>query len=55
MLFGVIDIFAFLHASLLLKPWCTMIVQGDTTRRAVDSSEPPEAAKDRSRNEAHKM
>ena len=32
-------------ASLLLKPWCTMIEQGDTTRPAVDSSEPSEAVK----------
>ena len=27
-------------ASLLLKPWCIMIVQGNNTRPAVDSSEP---------------
>ena len=30
-------------ASLLLKPWCTMIEQGDTTHPAVDFSEPSEA------------
>ena len=30
-------------ASLLLKPWCIMIEQGDTTRPAVDSAEPSEA------------
>ena len=33
-------------ASLLLKPWCTMIEQGDTTRPAVDPSEPSEAVKE---------
>ena len=33
-------------ASLLLKPWCTMIEQGDITRPAVDSSEPSEAVKE---------
>ena len=33
-------------ASLLLKPWCNMIDQGDTKRPAVDSSEPPEAVKE---------
>ena len=44
MLFGVIDIFARL-ASLFLKPWCTMIEQGATTRTAMDSSEPSEAVK----------
>ena len=32
-------------ASLLLKQWCTMIEQSDTTRPAVDSSEPSEAEK----------
>ena len=47
MLFGAVDIFTFLHVSpLLLKPWCTMIEQGDTTRPAVDSSEPSEAVKE---------
>ena len=47
MLFGVIDIFAFLHTwPLLLRPWCIMIEQGDTTRPAVDSSEPSEAVKE---------
>ena len=30
-------------ASLLRRPWCTMIEQGDTARPAVDSSEPSEA------------
>ena len=44
MLFGVIDIiFLALLDSLLMKPWCTMIEQGDTTRPAVDLSEPSEA------------
>ena len=33
-------------ASLLLKPLCTMIEHGDTTRPAVDSSEPSEAVKE---------
>ena len=31
--------------SLLLKPWCIMIEQGDTTRPAVVSTEPSEAVK----------
>ena len=44
-MFGVIDILARL-ASLLLRPWCTMIEQGDTTWPAVDSSEPSEAVKE---------
>ena len=34
-------------ASLLLKQWCIMIEQGDTTRPAVDSSEPSEAVKEK--------
>ena len=43
MLFGVIDIlFAVRLASLLLKPWCTMIKRGDTTQPAVVPSEPSE-------------
>ena len=47
MLFDVINIFAFLHTSpLLLKRWCIMIEQGDTTRPAVDSSQPSEAVKE---------
>ena len=33
-------------ASLPLKPWCTVIEQGDTTRPAVVSFEPPEAVKE---------
>ena len=33
-------------ASLLLKPWCIMIEQGDTTRPAVDPSEQSEAVKE---------
>ena len=33
-------------ASLLLKPWCIMIEQGDTTCPAVDYSEPSEAGKE---------
>ena len=33
-------------ASLLLKPWCTTIEQGDTTRPAVDFSEPSEVLKE---------
>ena len=33
-------------ASLLLKPWCIMIEQGDTTQPAVDSSEPSKAVKE---------
>ena len=33
-------------ASLLLKPWCIMIEQGDTTRPEVDSSEPSEAVEE---------
>ena len=33
-------------ASSLLKAWCIMIVQGDTTRPLVDSSEPSEAVKE---------
>ena len=33
-------------SSLLLKPWCAMIVEGDTTRPAMDSSEPSEAVKE---------
>ena len=45
---GAIDIFAFLHASPLnfFIPWCTMIVQGDTTRPAVDFSELSETVKE---------
>ena len=48
MLFGVINIFCFLArlASLLPKPWCIMLEQGDTTRPAVDFSEPSEAVKE---------
>ena len=39
-LFGVIDIFFLaLLTSILLKPWCTMIERGDTTRPAVVPSE----------------
>ena len=38
MLFGVIDILAFLHTSLLLKPWCIIIEQGDTTQSVVHFS-----------------
>ena len=30
-------------ASLLVKPWCIMMEQGDTTQPAVVSSEPSEA------------
>ena len=33
-------------ASILLTPWSTMIEQGDTTKSAVDSSEPSEAVKE---------
>ena len=33
-------------ASLLLKPWCIMIEQGDTTRPAVDFYEPSESVKE---------
>ena len=38
--------FLVLLASLLLKPWCIMIELGDSTRPAVDSSEPSEAVKE---------
>ena len=34
------------RSSYHLEPWCTMIVQGDTTRPAVDSSELSEAVKE---------
>ena len=33
-------------ASLLLKPWCTMIEQGDTTRPVVVFTEPSETVKE---------
>ena len=49
MLFGVVDILCFFPTrltSLLLKTWCTMIEQGDTTRPAVVSTEPSEAVKE---------
>ena len=47
-MFGVVNIYFFLArlASLLLKPWCIMIEQGDTIRPAVDSSEPSEAVRE---------
>ena len=47
MLFGEV-IFCFLAnlASLLLKPWSTMIERGDTTQPVVVPSEPSEAVKE---------
>ena len=33
-------------ASVFLKPWCTMIEKGDTTRPAVVSTEPSETVKE---------
>ena len=46
MLFGVIDIFHVLLASLLQNPWLTMIERGDTARPAEVPSEPSEAVKE---------
>ena len=47
MLFGIINSsFLGMPHLLLLKPWCTMIEQGDTTRPAVVPFEPSEAVKE---------
>ena len=47
MLFGVINIYVFLHASpLLLKPWWTMTEQADITQPVVVPSEPSDAVKE---------
>ena len=32
--------------SMLLKPWCTIVEEGDTIWPVVDSSEPSEAVKE---------
>ena len=46
MLLGIIDFFLARLASLLLKPWYTMIERGDTTRPTAVSSEPSGAVKE---------